>query len=214
MDAMTQEEHACLLPEPFSASFFEELDLCYTAFLAASPRRLGFVFLPCSFLQIIVALFKGRNGQRLAILLMQAISIAVVLVAPYCDRRDVAVITEGEGLRYFGLVLFAPGLLLTTWAEAKLGKMFSTEVTIQEGHKLVTDGLYRYVRHPRYLGIITFSLGIALAFRSWIGLALVLAMTPVLLWRIHDEEELMHEEFGPDWEAYSRRSWRLVPFMY
>jgi protein-S-isoprenylcysteine O-methyltransferase Ste14 len=36
----------------------------------------------------------------------------------------------------------------------------------------------------------------------------------VLAWRIHDEEALLREEFGADWEAYSRRSWRVIPFVY
>jgi protein-S-isoprenylcysteine O-methyltransferase Ste14 len=36
----------------------------------------------------------------------------------------------------------------------------------------------------------------------------------VLLWRIYDEEALMHGEFGPDWEAYCMRSWRLLSFVY
>lgn len=39
-----------------------------------------------------------------------------------------------------------------------------------------------------------------------------MAMMMVLLWRIHDEEALMRAEFGTAWEAYSRKSWRLVPF--
>ena len=48
------------------------------------------------------------------------------------------------------------------------------------------------------------------------GLTLILtfALTIVLLWRIHDEEKLLREEFAAAWEAYAQRSWRLVPFLY
>ena len=190
----------------------------------SNPARLGYVVLVVLLQMVIVIKFpeagKSRVGekpvrrQRLAVVAMQVLSIAVVLVAPYGDRRNIAVITEGESLRYFGLVLFSCGLVLTTWAEAKLGKLFSTEVTIQKGHVLVTDGLYRYLRHPRYLGILLFSVGISLVFRSWLALVLVAAMTLVLLWRIRDEEALMHEEFGAEWEAYSKKSRRLIPFVY
>ncbi len=78
----------------------------------------------------------------------------------------------------------------------------------------MTEGVYRYLRHPRYLGIVVFTLGFALVFRSGVGLALVPAETFVLLWRIGDEEALLRSEFGPAWDAYAERSWRLVPFVF
>lgn len=190
-----------------------------------NPARLGYIVLVVLVQLFIVVKFpevgRSRAGektvrrQRVAVLLMQAFSLAIVIVAPYSDHRSIAVLSDdAQIIRYPGLVLFSIGLILTTWAEAKLGKLFSMEVTIQADHKLVTDGLYQYLRHPRYLGILLFSIGISLVFRSWLTLLLVLAMTLVLLWRIHDEEALMHEEFGPAWESYSRRSWRLIPFVY
>jgi protein-S-isoprenylcysteine O-methyltransferase Ste14 len=36
----------------------------------------------------------------------------------------------------------------------------------------------------------------------------------VLLWRIHDEEALMRQEFGADWGAYAKKSWHLIPYIY
>lgn len=45
-------------------------------------------------------------------------------------------------------------------------------------------------------------------------MTLVAALTLVLLWRIHDEESLMHQEFGADWDVYARKSWHLIPFVY
>jgi protein-S-isoprenylcysteine O-methyltransferase Ste14 len=117
-------------------------------------------------------------------------------------------------LRYLGLGLFSVGFPAVLRAEATLGKEFSIDVTIQDGHKLVTEGLYHYVRHPRYLGFIMTITGFSLVFRSCFGLTLMVAMILVLIWRIHDEEALMKGEFGLEWQDYSRRSWRLVPFLY
>ena len=65
-----------------------------------------------------------------------------------------------------------------------------------------------------FVGLPLVGLGISLVYRSWLALILVAALTLVLLWRIHDEEAFMHQEFGIDWEAYSKRSWRLIPFVY
>jgi protein-S-isoprenylcysteine O-methyltransferase Ste14 len=152
--------------------------------------------------------------ERLTLVPLQVIPLAIVIAAPFSDRRDIAALGQVEAIRYFGLVLFALGFSGMHWAEASLDRQFSVYVTLQDDHKLVTDGLYRYLRHPRYLGIIVFTTGISLVFRSWLALLLVAALTLVLLWRIRDEEALMHQEFGKDWEAYSQRSWRLIPFLY
>lgn len=189
------------------------------------PARFGYIVL-VALLQLFIVIKipeVGRNRgngkkivawQRLAVLLMQLISLAIVIVAPYSDRRAIAVLNEMAMVRYIGLVLFTLGFIMMHWAEASLGKQFSVYVTIQEDHKLVTDGPFRYLRHPRYLGIILFTTGISLVFRSWLALILVTVLTLVLLWRIYDEEALMHQEFGTDWETYCQRSWRLIPFVY
>ena len=157
---------------------------------------------------------KAMHRQRLTIVLLQIIPLAIVIAAPYGDRRHIAVLGDVPFVRHLGLVLFFLGFIVMHWAEVALDKQFSVEVAIHQDHRLVTDGPFRHVRHPRYLGIIGFATGISLVFRSWMGLILVAALTLVLLWRIHDEEALMHQEFGTAWEDYCKKSWRLIPFVY
>ena len=188
------------------------------------PARLGYVLLTALLQLIIVILLphlgETREGtktvsrQRLAVLLLQVLPLAIIIAAPYSDSHNFAALGESDALRYCGLALFLLGFIGMNWAEASLGKLFSVQVTIQAGHQLITGGLYRYLRHPRYLGIILFNLGIALLYRSWLALILVAALSAVLLWRISDEETLMQAEFGADWQAYCKRSWRLIPFVY
>lgn len=157
---------------------------------------------------------RTMGRQRFAVLLLQLLSLAMMPAAGYSDRHNAAALGDLAAIRYPGLVLFALGFVVMVWTEAALGRQFSIQVTLQEGHRLVTNGPYRYVRHPHYLGIIVFNTGIALVFRSWLALVLMAALTLVLLWRIGDEERLMHEGFGDQWEAYAKRSWRLIPFVY
>jgi protein-S-isoprenylcysteine O-methyltransferase Ste14 len=177
-------------------------------------------------LQIVVLITMPESGRnrgtrqkdiprrRLDLVLIQVISLVVLIIPPYSDRRDIAVLSGVEIVRYLGLVMFALGMLTMQWAEASLGKQFSVEVTLQEGHELITGGLYHYLRHPRYLGIIVFTVGISLVFRSWLGLILGAVLALILIWRIGVEEDLLHHEFGAAWEDYSRTSWRLIPFVY
>jgi len=100
------------------------------------------------------------------------------------------------------------------WSGITLGRLYSADVTIQENHHLVTSGLYRYVRHPRYLGAVFLGVGLSLAFRSWTGLVLSSAFISLILLRIRDEEALIHKELGQELEVYCELSWRLIPFLY
>ena len=191
----------------------------------AHPARFAFLVVTVLLQVIAVVEFPGAGSsgskgkklvrqQQRAVVALQIISLAMVIVPPFTDAHAIAVIDAPDLVRCVGLIACALGFLLMNWSAAVLGKQFSTSVTIQEDHQLVTAGPYRAVRHPRYLGIFLCNLGIALVFRSWLGVLIVAALTGVLLWRIHDEEALMHQEFGADWEAYAGHSRRLVPFVW
>lgn len=187
------------------------------------PARLGYtvIIVLLQFFIVFRLPEVGSNKRKtvsprdqLGLLPFQLIPLAIVIAAPYSDRHNIAVLGDFEAIRYLGLVLFTLGFILMNWAEASLGKQFSVYVTIQDDHKLVTDGPYRYIRHPRYLGIIIFTIGISLVYRSWLALIFVAALTLVIIWRIKGEEALLHQTFGTEWEAYTQKSWRLIPFVY
>ncbi len=145
---------------------------------------------------------------------MSLLLFASLALLPLADRRGLAVMSVGAPIRWIGAILSAAGLALVFWSGVALGRQYSPEVTIQQDHQLIATGPYRIVRHPRYLGVILMGGGVPLLFRSWIGPVLWLALLIVLVDRIRDEESLLHQEFGPAWEAYEKRSWRLIPYLY
>ncbi|MBV7528385.1 MULTISPECIES: methyltransferase family protein [unclassified Pseudomonas] len=131
----------------------------------------------------------------------------------YTDRIDFWTF-GGEGVRWLGALLFIVGGALRLWPVFVLGKRFSGLVAIQPGHRLVTEGIYRNLRNPSYLGMMVIGIGWALAFRSGVGLILVALMLIPLIARIHSEEALLRAQFGSEYEAYCARSWRLIPGLY
>ncbi|AKV09424.1 MULTISPECIES: methyltransferase family protein [Pseudomonas] len=131
----------------------------------------------------------------------------------YTDRIDVWTF-GGEGVRWLGALLFIVGGVLRLWPVFVLGKRFSGLVAIQPGHRLVTDGIYRTLRNPSYLGMLVNAVGWALAFRSGVGLLLAALTLIPLIARIHSEEALLRAQFGSEYEAYCSRSWRLIPGVY
>ena len=92
-----------------------------------------------------------------------------------------------------------------------LGHRFSGLVAIQPGHTLVTNGVYRVIRHPSYLGLLVNSLGWSLAFRSGVGVLLTAVLIPPLLVRIRAEEKLLRVQFGDEYDVYTAQTSRLIP---
>ena len=162
---------------------------------------------------------KGESGKlirRQTIIgsMMTILAFGMLVLLPWADRRSIGVIFDNSFLRWLGLVFSGTGYWLIFWSGLALGKMYSAEVTIQKDHQLITFGLYRYVRHPRYLGLILVGLGLTSLFRSGIGLVAFILLVGLLLLRIQDEEKLMYQEFGVEWQAYCQRSWHLIPYVY
>jgi protein-S-isoprenylcysteine O-methyltransferase Ste14 len=115
-------------------------------------------------------------------------------------------------LQYAGLVVIVLGLILRNWAILKLGQFFSRTVTIEKRHRLVTDGPYRWLRHPAYTGMILMYGGINLALGTWLGALVGSGLVLIAaLCRIDVEEKTLTEAFGEEYREYMRRTWRLLP---
>jgi protein-S-isoprenylcysteine O-methyltransferase Ste14 len=142
------------------------------------------------------------------------IAIVFAWLPPHLDRLDRCAI-DGDTMRYLGLIITAIGGFLRVATVFELGHRFSIFVALQADHRLKTDGFYRLVRHPSYLGALLAMAGWALVFRSSIGLLLTAAMCVPIIARIRAEEDFLVREFGDQYRAYQRRTrWRLLPFVY
>jgi len=86
---------------------------------------------------------------------------------------------------------------------------------IKDDHRLVQNGLYRYLRHPAYAGALLAHLGLGLSFSNWISLGCsVLPFIFAASYRIRVEERALVEAFGEAYVNYSRRTRRLIPRVY
>ncbi len=97
---------------------------------------------------------------------------------------------------------------------AGFGLLNSSRLQIVEDHRLVTDGVYRHIRHPLYLGELTRNLGFTLILSSMYGFLFVLAGGLFLHFRIGIEERMLLEKFGREYEEYMSRTKRLIPYIY
>ena len=112
-----------------------------------------------------------------------------------------------------GLALLALGAAIYAWCVWDFATFGGgTPAPIDAPKRVVTRGLYRYVRNPMYVGVLTFILGLAALHRS----APVAAYTAVVATGFHlfvrlYEEPHLRSVFGADYEAYCRRVGRWLP---
>jgi protein-S-isoprenylcysteine O-methyltransferase Ste14 len=114
---------------------------------------------------------------------------------------------------WLGAALTTAGLLFAVWAREHLGTNWSRSVTIKQDHQLIVTGPYAFVRHPIYTGILAGFLGSALAIAQMRGIVAFALISLVLWYKLRMEEQWMRTQFGAPYEAYSRRTAALVPFV-
>lgn len=116
------------------------------------------------------------------------------------------------GLAAAGLLLGALGLALRWAAIARLGRLFTWRIAILADHPLITDGVYRWIRHPSYTGGLLAAAGVLLALGNALPLAaFALTHLPLVAHRVRIEERVLAAHFGEGWAAYAARTWRLLP---
>jgi len=112
-----------------------------------------------------------------------------------------------------GDVLVALGLCidLLVFKENSYG---ASNITVEEGQRVISTGPYALVRHPMYAGVLVMVTGIPLALCSWWGLAFLALAVPGLAWRIMDEEKLLKKDL-PGYVEYTRKvRYRLVLYIW
>jgi protein-S-isoprenylcysteine O-methyltransferase Ste14 len=108
--------------------------------------------------------------------------------------------------------LAALGLFL--WTHRTLGRNWSGILELRAYHHLVTNGPYRWVRHPMYTAFFLYCFALFALSANWfVGLISFAAMCYFYLRRINDEENMMLERFDDAYRQYMSRTGRLVPRM-
>jgi protein-S-isoprenylcysteine O-methyltransferase Ste14 len=114
-----------------------------------------------------------------------------------------------------GFVLIVAGIALRAWSIATLGRFFQYQIEILPGHRVVTGGPYRYVRHPSYTGIALTLAGFALVSGDALSLVTALVLGGAgLAVRIHAEERQLTDALGAEYERFAAEHKRLVPGLW
>ncbi|MFE6690174.1 methyltransferase family protein [Streptomyces sp. NPDC057743] len=120
--------------------------------------------------------------------------------------------TRAAGVQVVLLLVVWCALGFRLWAIVTLGRFFRGTVHIQHGHRVVTAGPYRWVRHPAYTGILIAGVDLAvLTDNAASALVITACCLLALAYRIRVEERMLLDALGEEYGEYAARTRRLVP---
>ncbi|KAF8840673.1 hypothetical protein BDN67DRAFT_628509 [Paxillus ammoniavirescens] len=168
-------------------------------------------------------------------------SIVHHLVRSDDPQRTLTHISSVTPMFFAGSILSIIGSLLRIHCYGTLGSMFTYELSIRKGHKLITSGAYAIVRHPSYTGGICSGFGLLLCVLSpnlwfvtlssllpdpdvktrminvfgYIHILMFVGVVVATVQRMQNEDAMLEKNFGEEWKEWARRvPCRLVPWVY
>jgi len=114
-----------------------------------------------------------------------------------------------------GLLFWILGIIIRKVGICTLGKQFTAVIQVKENYILIDDGIYKYIRHPGYLGELISFLGTIIITKSIKGFFVYLIiLLPIYYLRIINEEKMLTSNFGNHYKKYMKRSKKLLPFIF
>jgi protein-S-isoprenylcysteine O-methyltransferase Ste14 len=159
---------------------------------------------------------KGTIQDRGSLfVLLAGLFGSVWLAIGYGESHPRTMFGGAEWLRIVALALMVTGLVIRWTAILSLGRSFSTNVAIRTTQTLHTSGLYRWVRHPSYTGMLITFASIGIWERNWVSLALTTILPMLALqYRLHVEEQALTSAFGEQYTRYCLQTRRIIPGIY
>lgn len=181
---------------------------------------IGFSYL-YGFFEIFMNLRQRRNstvassGDKGSLWLLYILITIGYILSFSIGATTIGRINHWNTFFVIGFVMIAIGLVIRIQSILTLKQHFTYSVAKIENHELIETGLYKWIRHPGYLGQLIIFIGIPISFSNW--LSVILMMIPVLLgyiYRIKVEERFMIEQLGQKYIDYKNRTKRLIPMIY
>jgi len=155
-----------------------------------------------------------RSGLSTLGILLQMVAFVLVSIGGFratLPATNPAAVAVAIGVAI--LMLVATGLFVA--AARAMGANWSVVARMREDHELVTRGVFAYLRHPIYTGMVASLVAVALAFGHLANLVVGVPLFFAGTWiRIREEEALLKAEFGAAYDAYAARVKRFLPGLF
>src|SRR6202795_2410294 len=116
---------------------------------------------------------------------------------------------------WLGLLFAIAALVVFQLTHRALGRNWSISLDVREDHQLITNGIYRKIRHPMYSAFWLWAVAQALLLPNWVGgFAGLIGFGTLFFGRVAREERMMLETFGDSYRAYMARTGRVFPSIF
>ncbi len=156
---------------------------------------------------------SARTPTEIASLFVSGMSLGPIpaLIA-FTDLADFADREQSWVWVLIGTALFVAALVLFRLTHKALGRNWSVSLDLREDHKLVTDGVYAFARHPMYSAFWLWAIAQAFLLPNWIaGLIAIFGFGQLYFQRVFKEERMMESAFGQGYRDYCKETGRLFP---
>lgn len=155
---------------------------------------------------------QKKSTIELVLLGLNGIGMIVPVVYVYSSWLDFANYTLPGWLGWAGVVLFAFAIWLLWRSHSDLGRNWTPTVAKRYDAELITNGVYKYIRHPMYTAHLIWAIAQILILHNWIaGYSFLIVQVPFYFIRIKNEERMMIEQFGISYKEYMIKTSRLIP---
>lgn len=81
--------------------------------------------------------------------------------------------------------------------------------------QLITEGIFRYIRHPHYTSLLIIGFGLAFFFNSIAALIVAIIAIPIMIISIIDEEKLLIKQYGKEYIEFMKKTpWKIIPYVF
>lgn len=176
--------------------------------------RTAVIIIACIFECINMKELINEKSKDKGIISALFISISISLVNILSNVGNYEIITKisiQNGFIICGLCLALVGILIRYKARRDLNTYFSHTVQIVNNHKLITNGIYQYIRHPAYVGTFLIFIGLFLMYYTVFFVPFIILGLVFGIKRVESEEKMLINYFGNEYIKYSKNVGRFLP---
>lgn len=157
----------------------------------------------------------ATSGDRGSLMVVRACAVVAALLAATAAHFEPTAYPPGYAVYGASLALMWAGIGLRWWSFHTLGQYFTVHVMTSPDQPVISNGPYRLLRHPSYLGILLILTGVGLSYGNWLSVAALVGMTLAgFVYRIRVEEAALAGALGSAYTSYASGRKRLVPFVW
>jgi len=155
---------------------------------------------------------RVSRTERVLLFLFSLAGVVLPLIYSVTHWLDFADYTLPTWAGWLGVLLLVGALLIFARAHQDLKSNWSPTLEIRQDHTLVTNGIYRYIRHPMYASQWVWVIAQSLLLQNWLaGPLALIVFIPFYLLRVQAEEKMMRDTFGDHYQEYAKKTGGVIP---